>query len=88
LKLEDILPDDKIPMPEEILTRQEIQKYIHQILSQLPKSWRESFMLYSMEGFSLGEVAWVRRKSVDEVRKEIQSAREFLQAKLEESELV
>ncbi len=88
LKLEDLVPDDKMPTPEEILTRQEIQKYIHQTLSQLPKGWRESFILYSVEGFSLEEVAWVRRKSVDEVRKEIQSAREFLQAKLEETELV
>lgn len=85
IQLKDLIPDGRLPTPEEALTQREIQRYINRALAQLPRRWREAFVLYSIEGLNLEEVARVTRESVDATRRSVEMAREYLRACLVEA---
>jgi RNA polymerase sigma factor (sigma-70 family) len=85
IELKDIVPDGRLPKREEALTQREIQRYINRALAQLPRRWREAFVLYSIEDFNLEEVARVTRESVDATCRSVEMAREYLRACLSEA---
>jgi RNA polymerase sigma factor (sigma-70 family) len=85
VRLKDLIPDGRLPTPEDIVAELEFQQHINRALAQLPRRWREAFMLYSLQGLTLEEVARVTRHPVDATRRAIELARELLRANLAEA---
>lgn len=84
-QLVDLIPDGLLPTPEETLAASELQQCINRELARLPRRWREAFMLYSVEGLTLEEVARVTCHPIDATRRAIELARELLRAGLAEA---
>jgi RNA polymerase sigma factor (sigma-70 family) len=82
LHLEDIVADPHTPSPEEIATHRQLQQELDQTIAFLPKRWRDVFVLHSIEDFSLEQVSLVTGQSLEEIQQDLQSAREFLRARL------
>lgn len=78
IRLRDILPDPKQLSPDDILVQQEILRRIDRALNRLPDEWRESYLLSSLDELSAGEIAAMEGRDVDEIRKDIRYARDFL----------
>jgi RNA polymerase sigma factor (sigma-70 family) len=87
LRLEDILPDPFAPTPEQILESRDLQRYINSTLVQLPRPWRNAFILYYVENLSIPEVALVTGQTEVEVQHYLEYAREFLRQKIVKSGL-
>jgi RNA polymerase sigma factor (sigma-70 family) len=85
VRLIDILPDPTVLPPPEELERQEFQRYLNRTLAQLPETWREAFLLHRVDGYSIEEVAALEGEPVEEIRRMIASAQEFLRARLREA---
>jgi RNA polymerase sigma factor (sigma-70 family) len=85
LRLEDLIADERVPTPEEVVSKRELQRYVNQTLASLPRRWREAFVLYSVEGKTLEETARVLREPVDSVRRSVEMAREYLRERLIEA---
>lgn len=85
VRLKDLIPDGRLPTPEETVGELEFQQHINRALAQLPRRWREAFILYSVEGLTLEEVARVTRQPVDATRRAIELARELLRTNLAEA---
>ena len=85
VRLKDLIPDRRLPTPEDTVAKHEFQQHINRALAQLPSRWREAFILYSVEGLTLEEVARVTRQPVDATRRAIELARELLRANLAEA---
>jgi RNA polymerase sigma factor (sigma-70 family) len=82
IHLKDLIPDGCLPTPGEAVIPLEFQQHINRTLAQLPRRWREAFMLYSIEGLNLEEVARVTRQPVDVTSRAIEMAREYLRVRL------
>jgi ribosomal subunit interface protein len=87
LKLEDIIPDIEVPLPEEEAQRKELQENVRNALALLPGMWRKAFVLHYVEGLSMTEVANVIGLPEAEVKRYIEFARATLRQKLIESGL-
>ena len=85
VRLKDLISDGRLPTPEETVAEREFQQHINRALAQLPRRWREAFILFSVEGLTLEEVARVTRQPVDATRRAIELARELLRANLAEA---
>jgi RNA polymerase sigma factor (sigma-70 family) len=85
VRLKDLISDGCLPTPEETVAEREFQQHINRALAQLPRRWREAFILFSVEGLTLEEVARVTRQPVDATRRAIELARELLRANLAEA---
>lgn len=57
---------------------------VYEILDRLPVKKRETYILYTYEGYSLGEIARMLRSSVSTIGSRLQSAREEILRILEE----
>ncbi|MFQ5766436.1 MAG: HPF/RaiA family ribosome-associated protein [Acidobacteriota bacterium] len=80
----DITMDRSASSPEDNLAGHELQAKVHQILGQLPDSWRHSFTLYTIEGFDMDAVASSLELTPENVKHQVSLATEFLRAKLQE----
>lgn len=87
LRLEHVVPAPFIPTPEQVAERRELQRYINQTLAQLPKRWRQAFVLHHGEGCSTGETAHLLGMTEADVRQALEHARVFLSQKLAEARL-
>ena len=85
--LEDLVPDNFFPEPDQAIEQEDIKRYIDQVLSGLPDKWRHAFYLTVFEEFTPEEIAMVQGISPEEVRKYVQLAREYLREKLKETGL-
>jgi RNA polymerase sigma factor (sigma-70 family) len=83
LQVEDIIEDDASNNPEQILERDEVEKKIQQSIAGLPESFRESFVLYVLEGFTSDEIAMMTGKHPRQVIDEVENARELLRNELQ-----
>jgi RNA polymerase sigma factor (sigma-70 family) len=83
LQVEDIIEDDASNNPEEILERDEAYQQIQQSIANLPESFRESFVLYVLEGFTSDEVAMMTGKHPRQVIDEVENAREILRSEIQ-----
>lgn len=82
LHISDLLEDDKISDPEQLMERDEAEIRAQKAIAALPIDLRESFVLYSLEGFTSEEVAMAIEKTPDEVRENVERAREILRKEL------
>ncbi len=85
LKLEDVLPQHEVEEPWEALTLAEKERWLFACLSKLPKLQRRAFILYQLEGWEMEEIAMFQHRSLEEVRRDIETAQEFLKNQLKNS---
>ena len=79
---ENLIPDSASENPEELAARSELINLVENTLLKGGLHEREAFILYTIEGFTLEEIADITNRHVDEVRASIRRAREHLQSAL------
>jgi len=79
---ENVIPDPTANNPEELTARRELISLVAAALGDAGRSEREAFIFYTIEGFTLEEIADITNHSVEEVRAAIRKAREHLQRAL------
>ncbi len=84
LRLEDVIPDPDAPTPDQVVESETVQRIIEHALAQLPNRWRQALTLMEFENFSPEEVAMIQNSTSEEVKREVEMAREFLKKKMEE----
>lgn len=78
-----VVPDDHAPDPLELLTEQEDEPTILDRLAALPRRQRRAFTLFTLEEWTVPEIASTLRCSEDEVEEEIARAKEALRAEMQ-----
>lgn len=79
-----VIRDQGVRTPEEIYAGEEMVAQLDQVLRAVATQDREAFILYTLEGFTVDEIARLSDRPPDQVRKSIQHARERVQQKLPE----
>lgn len=82
LRLEDLLRDQKVDTPEDLLASEEIEEQVQKIIAGLPRPVRESFVLFALEGFNSDEVAMITGKKPKQVLAEVEQARTRLRQQI------
>lgn len=79
---ENVIPDPTANNPEELAARSELIGRVENALREAGRVQREAFILYTIEGFTLDEIADITSQNEEEVRAAIRKAREHLQRAL------
>jgi RNA polymerase sigma factor (sigma-70 family) len=79
---ENVIPDPAASNPEELAARRELIGLVESALRDSGRDEREAFIFYTVEGFTLDEIADITNHTVEEVRAAIRRAREHLQRAL------
>ena len=82
LHLADLISDEHSVSPEELLAREEAVDKLQKEIANLPSSVRESFVLFSLEGFNSDETAMITGKKSADVLSEVEEARLELRKRL------
>lgn len=82
LSEENIIPDPAANNPEELAAHRELINLVETTLRDAGRDEREAFIFYTIEGFTLDEIADITNHTVEEVRAAIRRAREHLQRAL------
>ena len=82
LSEENVIADPAANNPEELAARRELIGLVSAALRDAGRGEREAFIFYTIEGFTLDEIADISSHSVEEVRTAIGKAREHLQRAL------
>jgi len=81
---ESVIRDANVRTPEEIFAGEEMVAQLGLVLHEVGAQDREAFVLYTLEGFTVDEIARLAGRSPEQVRKSIHHARERIQQKLPE----
>jgi RNA polymerase sigma factor (sigma-70 family) len=81
---ESVIRDANVRTPEEIFAGEEMVAQLDIVLHEVKTEDREAFVLYTLEGFTVEEIARLAGRPAEEVRKSIQHVRERVQKKLPE----
>ena len=73
---ESSIPDRRITTPEQAAYSDEVIALVQAALRGADRADREAFLLYGIEGFSLGEIAAITGRHVEAVRESVQRARD------------
>ncbi|HLJ87308.1 MAG TPA: sigma-70 family RNA polymerase sigma factor [Candidatus Angelobacter sp.] len=79
---ESVIPDRSVMTPEQIVAGEEMVAQLDYVLHEVSLEDREAFVLYTLEGFTIDEIARITDRSPDRVRRHIRKAREKIQKKL------
>lgn len=82
LSLRGLSRDEQIANPEELAAKDEMITLVERTLRDAGPHEREAFILYTIEGFTIGEIADITQRPEEEVRKSVHSAREYLKKAL------
>jgi RNA polymerase sigma factor (sigma-70 family) len=82
LSEENVIPDPTANNPEELAARDELITLVETTLRDGERDEAEAFILYTLEDFTLEEIADITNRGVEEVRMSIRKAREHLQRAL------
>lgn len=82
LQEENIIRNESARTPEEILASEEMVDQLDLVLHQVSPQARETFVLFTLEGFTVDEIARITDRAPDRIRKSIQQAREQIQHQL------
>src|SRR5262249_13581937 len=82
LREENIIRDENARTPEEILVSEEMVGELDLVLHGVNAHDREAFVLYTLEGFTVEEIARITDQRPDRIRKAIQHARERIMQRL------
>jgi RNA polymerase sigma factor (sigma-70 family) len=72
---ESVIPDRRVSTPEQAAYSDEMIALVQAALRGADRTDREAFLLYGIEGFSLGEIAAITGRHSEAVRESIQRAR-------------
>ena len=72
---ESAIPDRRVSTPEQAAYSDEMIALVQAALRGADRTDREAFLLYGIEGFSLGEIAAITARHLEAVRESIQRAR-------------
>ncbi len=79
---ESVIADPTANNPEELAARRELISMVEATLRDAGRAEREAFIFYTIEGFTLDEIADITNHTEEEVRAAIRKAREHLQRAL------
>jgi RNA polymerase sigma factor (sigma-70 family) len=79
---ESVIADRSARTPEEIFASEEMVAQLDVVLHQVRPEDREAFVLFSLEGFTVDEIARISDQSPEHIRECIQHARKKLQQAL------
>jgi len=79
---ENVIADPTANTPEELAARRELINLVGTTLRDAGRNEREAFILYTVEGFTLDEIADISNHTVEEVRAAIRRASDHLQRAL------
>jgi RNA polymerase sigma factor (sigma-70 family) len=85
LKVEDVLPDLKVPTPEQEAEGRELQRCVAAALAGMPGEWRRALVLHHGEGLSERRLARAIGRPQPAARRILAHARAYLRQKLHES---
>jgi RNA polymerase sigma factor (sigma-70 family) len=72
---ESVIPDRRVSTPEQAAYSDEVIALVQAALRGADRTDREAFLLYGIEGFSLGEIAAITGRPLEAVRESVQRAR-------------
>jgi len=75
---QDLIADTRTATPEATVYTEEMVNMVEAALLKAQPQDREAFLLYVVEGFTPDEISVISDRSVEQVRKSVTSAREFL----------
>jgi DNA-directed RNA polymerase specialized sigma24 family protein/ribosome-associated translation inhibitor RaiA len=75
---ENVIPDTRMATPEDIACSDEMITLVQFALDGSRPSDREAFILHSIEGFSIPEIATITDRPLEQVRASINAAKEHL----------
>ena len=78
----DLIPDTRTATPEATVYSEEMVDLVEAALLKANPQDREAFLLYAVQGFTPDEIAVISERPVDQVRKSVVSAREYLRRAL------
>lgn len=81
---ESVISDTRVSTPEEIYAGEEMVAQLDIVLHEVSVPDREAFVLFTLEGFTVDEIARLVSRPHDEVRKSIHHARQRVLEKLPE----
>lgn len=79
---QDLIADSRTATPEASVYTEEMVTMVEAALLKAKPQDREAFLLYVVEGFTPDEIAVISDRPVDQVRKSVVSAREYLRKAL------
>lgn len=82
LQEESIIRNESARTPEEIFAGEEMVSQLDFVLHAVSPQARETFVLFTLEGFTVEEIARITDQPPDGIRKSIHHAREQIQRKL------
>ncbi|HEX9444365.1 MAG TPA: sigma-70 family RNA polymerase sigma factor [Candidatus Binatia bacterium] len=85
LKAEDVLPDLRVPTPEQAAEALELRECFRKALAALPRDWREALRLRYVVGLSGASLAKALRRSERESERIVEEAAHYLRQRLLES---
>ncbi|HSZ60603.1 MAG TPA: sigma factor-like helix-turn-helix DNA-binding protein [Terriglobales bacterium] len=77
---ESTIPDRRLSTPEQAAYSDEVIALVQAALRGAERTDREAFLLYGIEGFSLGEIAAITGRHLEAVRESIQRARDCVRS--------
>ncbi|MFZ0798056.1 MAG: sigma factor-like helix-turn-helix DNA-binding protein [Terriglobales bacterium] len=77
---ESSIPDRRVSTPEQAAYSDEVIALVQAALRGADRTDREAFLLYGIEGFSLGEIAAITGRHPEAVRESVQRARDCVRS--------
>jgi DNA-directed RNA polymerase specialized sigma24 family protein/ribosome-associated translation inhibitor RaiA len=77
---ESTIPDRRVSTPEQAAYSDEVIALVQAALRGADRTDREAFLLYGIEGFSLGEIAAITGRHLEAVRESVQRARDCVRS--------
>ena len=77
---ENVIPDRRVSTPEQSAYSDEVIALVQAALRGADRTDREAFLLYGIEGFSLGEIAAITGRHLEAVRESVQRARDCVRS--------
>jgi DNA-directed RNA polymerase specialized sigma24 family protein len=84
MKLEDLIPDLKIPPPDKIKETRELRRCANIALGGLPEEWRNVLWLRYGDGLTGAKLARAARKSEADVERILEHALHYVRRRLVE----
>ncbi len=79
---ENLIPDHRGSTPEDDASREELMTMVERALRKATKHQREAFLLFTLEGFRLAEIAAITERTAEQVQADVTVAREHLRRSL------
>ncbi len=79
---ENLIADRHGSTPEDEASREELMEMVERALRHATKHQREAFLLFTIEGFRLAEIATITERSAEQVQSDVKIAREHLRRSL------